>query len=50
MCHHFIHDYFEAGTVKTKSVHSEENMADPFTKNLSNGPFKFLTSRYVHRE
>ena len=48
VCHHFIHDYVEDGTVKIKFFRSEESMADPFTNNLSNGPFKFLTSRYVH--
>ena len=38
MPHHFIRDYVEYGTVKIQFVHSEENLADPFTKNLSNGP------------
>ena len=36
---HFIRDYVEVGTVKIKFFHSEENLADKFTKNLSNGPF-----------
>ena len=39
MCHHFIRDYIEDGTLKIKFFRSEENMVDPFTKNLSNGPF-----------
>ena len=38
VCHNFIHDYVEDGTVKIKIFRSEENMANPFTKNLSNGP------------
>ena len=46
--HHFIHDYVEGGTVKIQIFRSEENMADPFTKNLGNGPLEFLTSRYAH--
>ena len=32
--HHFIQDYAEEETVKIKFVYSEENLADPFTKNL----------------
>ena len=47
---HFIRDYVEDGIVKIQSVCLEENMADPYTNNLSNGPFEFLTSRYVHPE
>ena len=50
VCCHFVRDYVEDGTVKIEFVRSEENLADPFTKNLSNGPFEYLTSRYVHRE
>ena len=50
MCNHFICDYVEYGTVEIQFLHSVENMADTFTKNLNNGPFKSLTSRYVHRE
>ena len=41
--HQFIPDYFEYGTVKIQFIYPEENMADPFTKNLSNVPFEFLT-------
>ena len=37
--HHFICDYIEYGTVKIQFVRSEENLADPFTKDLINGPF-----------
>ena len=37
--HHFIRDHADYGIVKIKFFCSEENMADPFTKNLSNGPF-----------
>ena len=47
---HFIRNYFEDRTVKIQFVRSEENMIDPFKKNLSNGLFKSPTSRYVHRE
>ena len=47
---HFIHYYVEDETVKFVFFRSEGNMADTFIKNLSNGPFKSLTSRYVHRE
>ena len=50
MCHPFICDYVEDETVKNQFVSSKENMADPFTKNLSNGPFESLTSRYIHCE
>ena len=49
-CHHFIYDYARDGTIKIKFVSSEENMAYPFTKNLSNGQFESLTSRYVKSE
>ena len=40
----------EDGTVKIQLFRSEENVADPFTKKLSNGPFESLASRYVNRE
>ena len=43
--HHFTHDYVEYITLKVQFFHSEENLTDPFAKNLSNGPFYFLTSR-----
>ena len=46
-CHPFICDYVEDGTVKNKFVCLEENLAYPSTKNLSNGHFEPLTSRYV---
>ena len=48
--HHFIRDYIEEVTAKNQFVRSEENLADPFIKNLSNGPFESLISRYVHPE
>ena len=48
--HYFIRDYVEDGTVKIQFFRSEENMADPLTNNLSNGPFEWLKSWYVHRE
>ena len=48
--HHFICDYVEDGTIQIQFVRSEENLADPFTNNISNGQFEFLTSRYVHHE
>ena len=50
VCHHFICDYVEDRTVEIYFFRSEENMAYPFTKKLSNGPFGSLTSSYVHRE
>ena len=46
--HQFIRDHVEDVTVKIQFVRSEENTADPFTKELSNGTFELLTSRYVH--
>ena len=48
--HQFIRDYVEDKTVKINFFRSEEKMEDLFTKNLSNGPFEFLTSKYVHHE
>ena len=33
--HHFIREYIVDGTVQIKFVRSEENLADPFTKNVS---------------
>ena len=48
--HHFIQGYIEDGTVKIKFIHSEKNISDQFTKNLSNGPLQLLASRYVHRD
>ena len=50
MRNHFIRDYVEDRTVKIKFVCSEENLVYPFANDLSNGPFEFLKSRYVHRE
>ena len=38
--YHFIRDYVEDGTVKILFVKSEENVADIFTKNTPNLPFK----------
>ena len=46
--HHLIWDYVEDRTVKKNRP--EENIADPFTKNLSNGLFEFITSMHVHCE
>ena len=37
-------------TVKNQFFHSEENLVDQFTDNLSNGPFEFVTLRYVHHD
>ena len=48
--HHFIYDYVEYEKFKIKIFCSEENLVYPFTKKLSNGPFEFITSRYVHCE
>ena len=48
--HHFIQYYVEDGTVKNQKICSEENLTDTFTKDLSNGPFQSLTSRYIHHE
>ena len=45
--HHFIRDYIEDGALKIQFFHSKENMADPFTKNLSNSLFESLTQRYA---
>ena len=36
--------------VKIKFIHSEENIENIFAKNLSNGTFHSLTSRYIYRE
>ena len=38
--HHFMCDSFEDGTVEIQFFWSEENLADPFTNNLINGPFE----------
>ena len=46
----FIWNYIKDVTVKIQFSRSEENLADQFTKNLSNGNFQFLTSRYVYHE
>ena len=43
MHNHFIRDYVEYRTVKIQFFHSKENLADPFTNNLSNGTFGSLT-------
>ena len=40
MHHQFIRDYIEGEIVKIQFLRSEENLADPFTKNLSNRPFE----------
>ena len=48
--HHFIQDYIEDGTVKIKSICSERNITDPFTKNLSNRNYKSFTSKYLQCE
>ena len=37
MRHHFVLDYIEDGAAKIEIFHSEENIVDQFTKNLSNG-------------
>ena len=50
MRHHIIRDCVEGETVKIKFVCLEEKLADPFTKNLSNGPFESLTLLYVNCE
>ena len=42
--------YMKYRKVKIEFFCSEENMADPFTKNLSNGPFESLTPSYVYHE
>ena len=47
ICHHFIRDYVGDGTVKIQFVRSEENLADPFTNNLSNGPFHSLIAGHI---
>ena len=49
MRRHFIHAYIER-TVKIQFFCSEENLTAPYTNNLSNGKFEFLTLRYAHRE
>ena len=38
--HHFIQYYVKKEEVNIQFFHSEANIADPFTKNLSNGPFE----------
>ena len=48
VCNHFIWDYLEDRTVKIKKICLEENLTDQFIKNLSNGTFEFITSRYVN--
>ena len=48
--HHLIHDYVEGRAVKINFFCSEENMADSFKNNRSNGTFESITSRYLHHE
>ena len=48
--HHFIRGYVEDVSVKIKFVHSEENLAYPFTKDLSNGTFEYLKSMYANHK
>ena len=48
--HHLSWEYIKDRTAKYKFLCSEENLADPFTKNLINRPFELLTARYVHLE
>ena len=47
---HLIWYYVDYGTVKIKFIHSEEKLAEPFTNNLSNIMFQYITTRYVHRD
>ena len=50
VCNQLIHNYIKYITVKVKIFHLEKNLTDPFTNNLGNGTFEYLTSRYLHCE
>ena len=43
--HHFIYDYVKDLTAKNRFFCSDENIANPFTKNRNNGPLELLASR-----
>ena len=48
--HHFIDDYVEDRTVKIQLFPFRKCLEYQFIKNLSNGLFELLTSRYVNLE
>ena len=45
--HHFIREYVVDGTVQIKFVRSEENLADPFTKNVSRDSYLKHSAKYL---
>ena len=46
--HHLIWDYVEYVIVNIQFLHLEENLAENFTNNTSNGTFISLNSGYTH--
>ena len=44
--HHFLREYVMDGTVQIKFVWSEENLADPFTKNVSSDSYMKNANTY----
>ena len=47
--HHFIREYVVDGTVQIKFVRSEENLADPFTKNVSRDSYLKHSAKYISK-
>ena len=45
--HHFIREYVIDRTVQIKFVWSEENLADPFTKNVSRDSYMKNANTYL---
>ena len=47
---HFVREYVEDGTVKVQFVKTDENLADPFTKNLGENLFVKHFANYVEKD
>ena len=45
--YHFIREYIIDGIVQVQFVRSEENLADPFTKNVSKDTYVKNASKYL---
>ena len=45
--YHFVREYVEDGIVKVQYVKTEENLADPFTKNLGEKLFVKHIGEYI---
>lgn len=46
--YHFVREYIEQGVVKIVFVRSEDNVSDPFTKNLSVNHFEKHIKKFMH--